>query len=326
MGFVNRVPVPVMAETPKRSPVETWWNFLFGSKKGQRPGLPIPSVRTDLKTLTEDKMVWLGHSGFYIKKWGLGILIDPALNDSSPVPGFFRPFKGADIYKAGDLPPHIDLLVITHDHYDHLDYKVVQSLKGRVGQVVCPLGVGLHFEKWGWDPDLIVELDWYEGIRLGDLDLTLTPSQHFSGRSMKRNETLWGGYVFAWPDITVYFSGDGGYGPHFKEVGRWWRPDLAVVEIGQYDDAWAGIHLRPQDWVRAVADIGAVRVMGCHHAKYCLSNHTWYAPLEAEEAKTRELGAQLFTPKIGAPLDLQKVLRGEEKTLPWWKEAMRADL
>ena len=207
----------------------------------------------------------------------------------------------------------------THDHYDHLDYATVRAIANRVKRVVCPLGVGAHFEYWGWPAERITELDWFEETRVGDsLLATAVPSQHFSGRTLKRNTTLWAGFVLQFPGKTLYLSGDGGYGPHFKAIrSRFPSIDLAILEDGQYNTDWSTIHLMPEDWRRAVADLAPKRVMPCHNAKYALSRHVWTEPLNCALASCRALGVAPAFPTIGEAFLWAS---GEPMPHRWWPD------
>ncbi len=297
-AFRNLVEVPEMtANRPRR---QVMWEFLTEPDHGQKPTKPVPSRKTPLFGLADDAMVWLGHSGYFLRAAGLSILIDPALHHASPVPFSFAPFPGSNPYSPADLP-EIDLLVITHDHYDHLDVDTVDALKGRVKRVVCPLGVGSHFAYWGWPPELVAELDWFDEIDVGAcLKVTAVPSQHFSGRTMKRNTTLWAGFVFEIDGRVLYLSGDGGYGPHFKAVkARWPVIDLAILEAGQYSADWSTIHLMPNDWRQAAADLAPQTIAACHNSKYDLSRHLWTDPLNAALENARRLNLALAAPMIG---------------------------
>lgn len=295
--FRNLVEVSDM--TSGKSSTRVMIDFLFDQTKGYKPSRPVPSMKADLAALPDGKLVWLGHSGFYLKAAGLSIAVDPALGRASPVPMSFAPFPGADRYQPQDLPP-LDVLLITHDHYDHLDMSVVKAIARRVKRVVCPLGVGADFEFWGWPAEKITELDWGEEAALSPrAKATLVPSQHFSGR-LKRNYTLWGGFVLELDGRVLYFSGDGGYGPHFKAIAeRWPAIDLAVIEDGQYNVDWSTIHLMPADWRRALEDVGPKAVMACHNSKYDLSRHLWIDPLNAALANAETVGIPLAAPEIG---------------------------
>lgn len=171
-------------------------DFLFRSNEGRTPTYPVAHVSTRLADVGQNELVWLGHSGYFLRIEGVSMLIDPALTYAAPIPGVVKPFTGADVFQPSALPD-VDLLLITHDHYDHLDLRVIEALTGRVGRVVTALGVGAHLESWGWPAEKITELEWWESTRpLPDIEITLTTSLHFSGRSMTRFLPVYGASAF----------------------------------------------------------------------------------------------------------------------------------
>src|SRR5690606_12893097 len=205
------------------------------------------------KTIEDDFMVWFGHSSYYMKIDGQSFLIDPVLSkNASPLYGTNNAFMGADVFTCEALP-EIDVLILTHDHYDHLDYSSFKNIKDKVSKIICPLGVGEHLEYWGFPKDNITELDWYENASVSDsIKITATPARHFSGRSFKRNTTLWASYVLQTKNLKLYLGGDSGYDTHFKEIGTKYGPfDLAILENGQYDKKWKYIHMMPEEVVQA---------------------------------------------------------------------------
>lgn len=293
--------------------------FMFEDDSQQKPTAAVASVKTDLTTLSDGQMVWFGHSGFFLRMAGKNFLIDPALTASFPVSGFFMPFAGADIYQPEDIP-HIDYLILTHDHYDHLDMHTVVHIASRTDRVICPLGVGAHLEYWGWEPEKITELDWNERAALdAQSRITCLPSQHFSGRSIKRNQTLWCGYMIEIDHTVLYFSGDGGYGKHFAHIAEMWpRIDLAIVENGQYNTDWASIHLMPAAWRQAVADLRCAAVMGCHNSKFDLSRHSWIEPMQQARLSAHALKVPLVSPIIGQIIRFDRL--GDYDRV-WWPES-----
>ena len=202
--------------------------------------------------------------------------------------------------------PAVDLLVISHDHWDHLDYRTVRELKDRIGKVVCPLGVGEHFERWGFAPERIAELDWdedttpVEGFRV----FCLT-SRHFSGRGLTPNCTLWASYLLETPTRKIYIGGDGGYGNHFAQIGeRFPEIDLAILENGQYNVDWRYIHTLPDQLPQAAADLGARKVLTVHHSKYALARHPWDEPLKTAAAMAGHKPPAVLRPVIGEVVEL----------------------
>ena len=295
--------------TGRPAEAEARWKkvrHLFAHKSPElKPAIVIPHEKTDLRSLKNGEMVWLGHSGFVLRAAGLTIAIDPALNAACPVPGFFEPFKGADVYSAPDLPD-IDLLIITHDHYDHLDYPVICAIRSRVKRVICPLGVGAHFEAWGYDPRRLTETVWWEDLTVAPgVRLTCVPGQHFSGRTLRMNTTLWAGYMLEIKGFKLYLSGDSGWGPHFAAIHHaFGSPDFALLEDGQYNENWSDIHMMPVAWRHAVTDLAPKAVMPCHNSKYALSRHAWNDPLIEARRSAQATATPLVTPLIGTRISL----------------------
>ncbi|MCW3162526.1 MBL fold metallo-hydrolase [Chryseobacterium oryctis] len=297
------------------------YDFFFGKKDPLlKPLKDIPSVYTDLKSIPkeQDIFVWLGHSSYYIQTDGVSFLIDPVLSlYGSPFKFFNKAFAGADIFKPEDIP-HIDYLVITHDHYDHLDYPTVKSIKDRVGKVILPLGVGAHLEKWGYSENQLIEEEWgAEAVLKNNLKITFTPARHFSGRKMKRNLTLWTSYVLETPTKKIFLGGDSGYDTHFKMIGDKYGPfDFAIMENGQYNDAWKYIHALPEDVIQASLDVNAKNIIPVHSSKFALALHAWNEPLEKVTSLGQAQNLNIMTPMIGEPVDLNKP---EKKFKVWWK-------
>ena len=285
---------------------ESMWDFLFDKPDGLAPQAALRAVKTDLGNLPGyDLMVWFGHSSYLLQLSGKKILVDPVFCMASPVSFVNRPFKGTDIYEPDDIPP-IDALVITHDHWDHLDYNTVKSIKARVGKVVCPLGVGEHLEYWGYDVEQIVELDWHEDATpVPGFTFHCLPARHFSGRGLASNKTLWASFLVESPSLNVYIGGDSGYGTHFAEIGRKYVDiDVAILENGQYNEGWKYIHTMPDQLGKAARDIDAETVITVHHSKYALSRHRWDEPLENELSMAREDSVNLKVLEIGSPAKL----------------------
>lgn len=298
--FRNQHPTELM--TSDKGRWQSMWNFLFSKPEGLTPSVPIPTIKTNLKELDRDTdlLVWFGHSSYLLQLSGKRILVDPVFCMASPVSFINKPFKGTDIYKPQDMPD-IDYLVISHDHWDHLDYNTVRQLKNRVGKVILPLGVGEHFEYWGYDKESIVELDWREDI-VPETGFTFycLPARHFSGRGLTSNRTLWASFLVETPSLNVYIGGDSGYDTHFEEIGEKFRDiDLAILENGQYNEDWRYIHTLPVYLARAARELGAKQVMTVHHSKYALARHPWDEPLKNESRMAKDDSLNMIIPKIG---------------------------
>lgn len=231
---------------------------------------------------------------------GKRVLVDPVFCMASPVSFINKPFKGTDVYHPEDMPD-IDYLVISHDHWDHLDYHTVRALKDRIGKVICSLGVGEHFEYWGFDKECIVELDWEEEARLDSgFVMHCLPARHFSGRGLSANKTLWASFLLETPSRKIYLAGDGGYDTHFARIGDCFPDiDLAILENGQYNEGWKYIHLMPDYLIRAALDLKAKKVMTVHHSKYALAHHRWDEPLRNEINMAKNDSLHVLIPGIG---------------------------
>ena len=313
-AFVNVHPTPTL--TGDAGFFGQMYKFLFGRVKNLRPASAVPVMKTSLKGISRDAevCVWLGHSTVFIQTGGVRFLFDPVLTNKLPVWWFMRPFAGADAYTTDDIPD-VDYLVITHDHWDHLDWKTVRALRDRVGQVVCALGIGEHFEYWGYDPQRIHDLDWHDSLSVAaNITLRCLPTRHFSGR-MGQHKTLWASFLIDGPR-RIFVSGDGGYDERFRQFGEQFpNIDLAIMENGQYDEGWHHIHTLPRELPVAITELGARRVLTYHHAKYALANHAWTAPLDSICAAAADKPWTLLTPRIGEP-----ILLDQQQTFPrWWK-------
>lgn len=287
------------------------------------PSFEIPVQSLDSLELTEyadtARLIWFGHSAFLLQIDGKNVLIDPMFGDV-PAP---HPFLGNGRYNS-ELPiaveklPMIDLMIISHDHYDHLDYGSFQKLKDKTKAFFVPLGVGAHFKSWGIDATLIHELNWWDEMVYEDLKLIFAPSQHFSGRGLSdRSSTLWGSWIIQGQGDNIYFSGDGGYGPHFKEIGEKYGPfDFAMMECGQYNDQWKDIHMIPEETAQAAVDVKARVMMPIHWGSFTLAMHTWTDPVIRVTAKANELKMPIIVPIIGEKLDLHAIDQYETKD--WW--------
>ncbi|MCL2156140.1 MAG: MBL fold metallo-hydrolase [Leptospirales bacterium] len=319
--FQNQIPTSTLIE--KKPFLSSMWNFLFRKGEHRKPSEPLPMVKTDLKSLDKNinLAVWLGHSSCYVQVGGKRILIDPVFeNSAAPAPFFFanRAFKGDYPYSAKDIPD-IDCLIISHDHWDHFEYSTMIALKDRIKAIVCPLGVGSHLEYWGFDPKIIHEGDWYDLFRLeSDFTIHVLPARHFSGRFLKRNQTLWGGFMLEIQERKVFYSGDSGYGPHFAEIGKnFGSVDFAIMENGQYDPDWATVHLMPEEVVQAAIDINAKAILPVHSGRFTICHHPWYDPYIRITSASRDKNFRLLTPKIGDVIYLDDPNQTFE---PWWQE------
>ena len=322
--FRNKEKTELLTDT-KKTPIKRLLEFAFEKDpEGTVPKIALPSVKTDLKTLdpNEDLIVWFGHSSLVIKIAGKKILVDPVFSKyASPVPFSNKAFEGTNIYTVDDLP-EIDILLITHDHYDHLDYPTVKKLKEKVAKVIVPLGVDAHFLRWDFDEEKIVTVDWDDEVTIDDnLKIYALETRHFSGREFSnRNQSLWVSYLIEekYNDnlYRLFLSGDGGYSPRFKGFKeKFQNIDLAVMEAGQYNEEWALIHSLPEDIIKEVRDMEVTKLFPIHNSKFKLSKHPWDEPLRKLDDFTINTSIQLLTPMIGEKLYLHK----ENSFKKWWE-------
>lgn len=307
------------AQKSSKGIVQNLYEIFIKGIEGVRPSKAISVVKTDLKNLnpSENVLIWLGHSAYYLQLGGKIFLIDPTLVSAAPFSFMNKPFEGTDIYTPDDIPS-VDYLLITHDHYDHLDYQTVIQLKDKIGKIITGLGVGEHFEHWGFSSEKITELDWNEHFDLANgFKITALPVRHYSGRGVIRNKSLWVSYMLETPLQTIYFGGDSGYDTFYKQIGEQFpNIDLAILENGQYNEDWRYIHILPQEIPLAFNDLQAKRLLTSHHGKYALAKHIWQDPLENVYKNTQENHIPLLTPKIGEVIFLDD----ENQTFTqWWK-------
>ncbi|MDR1080076.1 MAG: MBL fold metallo-hydrolase [Deltaproteobacteria bacterium] len=291
--------------------------FFRGGRTAPRG--PLPVAVTDLKNLKDGEFVWFGHSTFLFVLGGRTFLVDPVFIGSiSPIPFAVKTYGGTHAYGIEDLPERIDYVLLSHDHHDHVDHKTLKALKPRVGRVVCGLGIGAHLERWGYPPEMLLEGDWGDVFEPEPgITIALETARHFSGRALTWNRTLWASFVVEAGGRRIFYSGDGGYGSHFANLGtKWGGFDLAFIEDGQYDQGWRDIHLSPEETVRAAIDLNAKAAVPVHNSKYSISYHDWDDPLVRARKAARNLGVNLMTPLMGESVKVS----GEDREFPpWWE-------
>lgn len=298
-----------------------FYEFFFNKSKRSRPKKPLPSQKTNLHNLTPDEnvLVWFGHSSYFMQVDGRKILVDPIFSShASPVTFTTKAFAGSGVYNVDDMPD-IDILIITHDHWDHLDYETVLKLKPKVKKVITGLGTAEHLEAWNYDMAIVREKDWNETISLGNgFTIYTTPARHFLGRTFTRNKAIWMSMVLQTPSFMIFLGGDSGYDYFFKEIGEKYGPfDLALLECGQYNEYWRYIHMMPEEVVTAAQDLRAKRLMPVHWAKFSLGLHDWDEPIKRVTAEAEKQGMPILTPMIG-----EKVLIGQQQVFKKWWEGL----
>jgi L-ascorbate metabolism protein UlaG (beta-lactamase superfamily) len=319
-AFQNSSPTAVMAEGASYLGA----TIDYFAKSGTEPPAALPSVKRDLQASPPAKpsMTWFGHSTLLLQINGKNILIDPVFSErASPVQwAGSKSYAGTMVYVLTDLPP-IDAVVITHDHYDHLDYSTIVQivqLAPRVGKFYVPLGVGAHLASWGVAESSITELDWWDAANIApDMKLIATPARHFSGRGLTTNKTLWAAFALLTPEHRIYIGGDSGYDTHFKEIGDKYGPfDIAFLEAGQYNKNWPQIHMMPEETVQASLDLKAKVLLPIHWGRFTLGLHPWDEPIRriARSAEARQV--RISTPMIGEQVIIDSVLPNKQ----WWQD------
>jgi L-ascorbate metabolism protein UlaG (beta-lactamase superfamily) len=319
--FQNLVPTSLNMSAGKL--VSATWKMLTGVP-GAEPTDTIQTVPFD-QTVFEGNggpeqvaISWFGHSSLLIRIQGKTLLTDPVFSERASFASFSGPKRFPfDHYMDVDELPPVDAVVLSHDHYDHLDYETFTKLKGKVSRFFVPLGVGAHLEKWGIAPDQITELDWHESVKFDDLTLVCAPARHFSGRGLtNRNGTLWASWVLQGTQKRVYYGGDTGYYAGLKTIGEQYGPfDIALLECGAYNEDWIDIHMMPEQTAQAQLDVKGDLLIPIHWGKFNLALHTWRDPIRRLVKKSAELGTKVATPRIGEVV----VLGSTVPTGRWWE-------
>lgn len=321
-AFRYLIDTPTLVEG--HSTLSVIWGNLRQPAQYLRPAAPVPSVKTDLRALdvARDAVIWLGHSSYFVVLAGQRILIDPVFSEfAAPVSSSTRAFEGTTLYTAGDMPP-IDVLLITHDHWDHLDHATVTALAPKAARVVVPLGVGAHLEHWDFAPTKIREIDWFESVTVdGAIVIHAVPARHYSGRWLTRNKTLWAGFVLEFGQRRLLFSGDTGYGPHLQEIARKFGGfDLVALDMGQYDARWPLIHMTPEEAAQAAVELQARSLLPGHVGRFSIARHSWDEPFERIDTASAGKPYRLQTPRIGEPVMLDD---DGQRFSHWWRDAAR---
>lgn len=317
--FVNQIPTPMDMPLPDMLSMvrET-------AQRGtqRRPATMLAPKQVDLPAFLaakEPQLVWLGHSALLIRLHGKTLLLDPMLSKAASPFQFAGPKRFSKPPVTAEGLPHIDAVLISHDHYDHLDYNTIKKLRGKTTKFFVPLGVAAHLQRWGVAKTQIAELDWWETAAFEGLTIACTPARHFSGRSLNdRFKTLWCSWVIEAASTKLFFSGDTGYGPHFKQIGETYGPfDLTLLECGQYDRRWANIHMQPEQTFAAHQDLRGKRMMPIHWGAFSLALHAWFDSVERVRKAAEPHHAEIMTPKIGEVVHISA--RAYPKTA-WWSE------
>jgi len=267
------------------------------------------------------RVTWLGHSTVLLELDGRRVLTDPVFGERASPVGFAGPRRFHPVPARLDELPALDVVLLSHDHYDHLCRPTMEALARQRVPIVTALGVGEHLERFGVDPSRIIELDWGESVSVGGVGFTATPAQHFSGRSLSdRNQTLWASWVIASARHKVFFSGDTGLTPEFETIGRRHGPfDLVMLEVGAYHPAWGTIHLGPENALSVFDMLGGGTLLPVHWGTFNLALHGWDEPAETLLRLAERRQARILTPRIGCAFEPAHI----ERPSPWWRDVSR---
>lgn len=289
--------------------------------------VPVEQVsRAQLDALPDNDLhfIKLGHSSILLKVYGEYWLLDPVFSERASPFSFLGPKRFHQTPIRLDELPDIDKVLISHNHYDHLDKASVKKLVAKTKQFLVPLGVETDLQKWGVAAENIKRFDWWQELETHNSLIAFTPTQHFSGRGIgDSNTTLWGSWVIKTAAGSIYFSGDSGYFDGFKQIGKQYGPfDIAFIETGAYDNDWAHIHMTPEQSVQAYLDLNGRVMVPVHNGTFDLAFHSWYDPLERVNTAAGASGAVLLTPVFGQPISITSLSQHVETNTKWWRKLM----
>ena len=297
-------------------------NMIFNSNQTipeqKLPEVHPPNMQKFLEPTDSIKFIWFGHSTILINIMNTIVLVDPVFSPSASPINFLVPRFQPPVLELSELPK-IDVVLISHDHYDHLDMRTVQALKAHVSKFIVPLGVPSHLRRWGVYDEQIIELDWWNSSDFMGVVFTSTPAQHFSGRQalLNTNQTLWSSWVVQSGDVSFYFSGDSGYDVHYQQIGEKFGPlDLVFIDSGQYNIRWKEVHNLPEEAVQAAVDLRGRYLVPVHWGMFNLAIHNWYDPIQESVKYSKKYKVKLMTPKLGQLISLAD----KTKTDDWWSK------
>jgi L-ascorbate metabolism protein UlaG (beta-lactamase superfamily) len=318
--FQNLIPTPM--STNDSSILEISYNFFFRKNKNSYPQETLPTKKVNrqwMNDLPSNQVVisWLGHSTILLRTEEVTVIADPVFNKKRLPPLYMgpKPFPYSAPYDTEDLP-EIDVVLISHDHFDHLDMESIKKLKDSAFYV--PLGIKAHLLKWGVAEANIHEFDWYDEKKFSeDTELVFAPARHFSGRGILNGKsTLWGSWIIKTAGKSIYFGGDSGYFDEFKTIGERFGPfDLVMLDNGQYDLSWQALHMLPEEVVQASIDLKAKVLLPIHWGKYVLSLHSWFEPIDRLTNEAARRNVNVATPQIGETIVLGK----PKPSSRWWE-------
>jgi L-ascorbate metabolism protein UlaG (beta-lactamase superfamily) len=297
-------------------------NYFFNSAQTvpefELPEVKPPNLKEFMQPTEGIKFIWFGHSTILVNIKNIIVLIDPVFSKAaSPVSFIVKRFQ-PPVLELKDLP-RIDYILISHDHYDHLDMQTVNYFKGKDVKFITPLGVTSHLKSWGVHESKLFETDWWGKLEFEGITFVCTPAQHFSGRlgTFNNFKTLWASWIVKTESNSFFFSGDSGYDIHYKQIGDSYGPfDLAFIDSGQYNERWREVHNMPEEAAQAVLDLKGKVMVPIHWGMFNLAMHDWFEPVEESEKYAEKYGIELMTPKLG------QLVSTEQKNVfeKWWKD------
>ncbi len=325
-NFRNRV-FQNYLETPLNNPdvpMTTAMRDYFSGGQDRVPNVTIPIHKIDPDIFTEKNkdevtVTWLGHSSVLVQFEGFTFLTDPMFGKRASPASFLGPKRfNMNLPLQPESVPQLDAIILSHDHYDHLDYETIKALQLKTDHFIVPLGVAPHLLKWGVDERKIVELDWWDSVEVEGIEFIATPARHFSGRrGNDRGKTLWASWVIKSDKHRIYFGGDSGYGDHFGDIGEKYGPfDLTMLENGAYNNAWPFVHMMPEQTAQAHLDLKGDILLPIHWAQFNLSLHPWREPIERLAKAAQKNDIKLVTPMIGQRFTIAR----DVPSSTWWNK------
>lgn len=312
--FINQEPVRLNRKKVASS--SGFYRFLFKSENAPQQELPIIKRNHNSFAVkpAEFSVTWFGHSSLIFELAGKRFLTDPVFGNAAPLPGIVRRFAPPPMPRH-ELPK-LDFILISHDHYDHLEYATIRALRNSTITFVTSLGVGARLRSWGISADRIFELNWHDSVTVAGIKITAMPGRHFSGRFLNdRDQTLWAAYIFEANGKKIFFGGDSGYGKHFKEIGDTYGPfDLTCLEIDAWNERWPDNHMFPHQTIQAHLDLRGRLLLPIHWGVFDLAMHPWDESIGKITELASQSGIPLLTPQMG-----ETVMPGKSETAHWWK-------
>ncbi len=309
--FVN--PEPLVHNIRRAGRRPSFFRHLFYS--GHTPKVELPSVKPDFPEKPAPfALYWFGHSSLIFELGGARFATDPVFGNAAPLPWVVGRYCESPV-KRSEIPP-LEFVIITHDHYDHLEYETIRSFVKRKEPFVTPLGVGARLRGWGIAPERIHELGWGDSVTLAGVTITLEPSRHFSGRRFDdRDRTLWGSYIIEGGGRKIYHGADGGHGSHVKAIGDKYGPfDLVLLEIDAWNENWPNSHLFPADVILSFRELQGKRLLPVHWGVFDLAMHPWDESIREVTRLAEETAVPLVTPRMG-----ERITPGVTPTGKWWE-------